>query len=252
MKHLKRFSLFESVKSQDMLGKLARNILKYIAYNTTYEKKFGLSLSNWTLEKDSFDLETIDKKFYNSLDLYFNEVLFEIDESGKIGGRYHAGKIKIFYKRGFFDDIIEYIQKNDFVIDDRIKYILEDMLLSNFQDVLIHELQHTYDSYVSNFEYTNSKEFNRFQRYRNKDIKTLITYEELPHEINANFTSAVNKINFIDFQKTRENRKNTKKSFQEINNEFKNIMRSYDLFSDKIKKSLTKRLYAIYQEKFKQ
>lgn len=251
MKHLKRFSLFESVKSQDMLGKLARNILKYIAYNTTYEKNFGLSLSNWKLEYDSFDLETIDKDFYKSLDLYFNEVLFEIDESGRIGGRYHAGNIKLFYKRGFFDDIREYIKESDFVINDTIKYILENKLLINFQDVLVHELQHVYDSYVSNFEYTNSKEFNRFQRYRNQGIKPLITYEELPHEINANFTSAVNKLNFIDIEKTREIRKTTKKSFQEINNEFKNIMRSYDLFSDKIKKNLTKRLYNIWLEKFK-
>ena len=83
---------------------------------------------------------------------------------------------------------------------------LLDLLLRRFKSTFIHELQHAYDDFRSDTKGFNTKEFIKYQKdveiQQKKDKKEFADnlykdYLNLPHEIWARFTQAIDSTNFI-------------------------------------------------------
>lgn len=123
--------------------------------------------------------------------------------------------------------------------------------------VIIHELQHLYDSYRSNnlaFKTKNKEKLNaRINNTKEgedwmSDETTRSIYHKVPTEVNAYFTNVVNSINFFNiFGKIRP----FKDVYKDFVIEFIMHNNGYQYLNKNIKKSLEKKLY-VYWDKIKE
>lgn len=252
MKYLKPFNLFESISSQNMLSKLTRDIIKFVAKNSRYDNRVGFSFEDWYPRTESLELDIIDNDFYKWLLKNFSGIVFKKNKLRNSNGTYAKPFIFIYYNEGFIEDINNIIKRNDNIYDYVVISMVEDLIRREFHRTILHELQHLYDDYVSKGGYTMSKKYSDFEKSGKNSYDDYEDYLKLPHEINARFTEAVDGLTFNDYLKTRENNKMTKRVFIEIFNDFKYRMVGYDILDDKIKNVLKKRLYIIWDNFYKE
>lgn len=243
---MKYINLFESFSSQKMIEKFALSILRYIANNAKLTMR-GIEVFDW--RRGSYDytspIEIDDKEFDNFLSRKkFQGVRFlELKDSK---GSYNNENYVIYLNRK--KDLFKYVDVID-ILTDEVKDDILNVLYKTYYSTLIHELQHVYDDYLSDGKVFKTK---KTEIYNDKIKKGILDFDyyDLPHEINARFTQAINNMNFfnVNYDVETDTDTVTKKTFQEAKKYFEEYaMKHYDILDDKIKKRLIKRLYQYWE-----
>jgi 8-oxo-dGTP pyrophosphatase MutT (NUDIX family) len=117
-----------------------------------------------------------------------------------------------------------------------------------FISILEHELQHVYDDYISKGQAFNVKQTKHEYDYTQFDDAK--EYLNLPYEVNARFTQAINKINFLELVDFTDDNKQIERPY-----EFKKVLRDFlyqfphkHLLNQNVKNTVIKRLYNIYNK----
>jgi hypothetical protein len=244
---MKYINLFESFSSQKMIQKFALSILRYIANNAELTTR-GIEVFDW--RRGSYDykspIEIDDKNFDNYLIRNkFQGVRF-VDLKDSKGAYNNEKECVIYLNRK--KDLFKYLDNVD-ILTDKTKEDILDVLYKNYYSILIHELQHAYDDYLSGGKFLKTKKTNIYNDKIKKGILDF-DYYELPHEINARFTQAINDMNFfnVDYDLETDTQTVTKKTFQEAKKYFEeHAMKHYEILDDNVKKRLIKRLYQYWQ-----
>ena len=127
----------------------------------------------------------------------------------------------------------------------------------DFNSVMIHELQHAYDSFRSDGRFDTHKQNDAFHRKTietmfNRDKKTrqamFDRYLKLTHEINARFSQAIEAINPFDLVQVGDDWERKVLSWDEYYKEFVKKFMGWDVMSPNNRKRLTTRLAKTYQQ----
>lgn len=255
---IKEISTLSNEIIKEVSGQNLETINKYRELRHIY----GLSISQLSGNPKFKDL----KGLINRLNLY---ILFEPKE-GTVRGNYsvykykdkrsfnlrHEREITVYYD---FDELYEKIQmlfsNKDKITHNELYYAM----FSEFNDTLIHELQHAYDDYRSRGMAYKTKEHSKYQKKYESEINDKLQdvafkkfekykdYLNLPHEIWARFTQTINDIHLagLDF-KEDENGKTSfheyMHPFNEVLSKFKNSFVGYEHLNDDMKKRLIRKL----------
>lgn len=137
-----------------------------------------------------------------------------------------------------------------------VNYIYS-VLFHLFNDALIHELQHAYDDYKSGGMSYNTKTYDTYKEkyydkvdgvYHQKKIQDLNQYKNylnLPHEIWARFSQAMNKTKFFisdTDNNVTDNNPNTIYPINDVIKSFGDNFLGYDSLSDEMKKTLIRKV----------
>lgn len=166
--------------------------------------------------------------------------------------------MNLFYDETIFRELREdKITKGD-------SYTYKDIYFKIFYDfhkVMLHEMQHAYDSFRSKGKAFNKQFGNDYvDRLKNRDKmdiskeedreflnKLAIEYLNFPHEINARFTEAINKTTFIDldFKDIEDGEIKVVEDMyplEKVIKDFKNNFVGYEYLSEKDKKRLIRKV----------
>lgn len=111
------------------------------------------------------------------------------------------------------------------------------IILSPNKNVLVHEIQHAYDYYISKGKYINKKTHDVIRS--TKDYKNSNKYYNMPHELNAYYTQVISEINFFE-----ENKKI--KDLKVLFKEFVDLYPEYERLTSKNKKILARKFSQYY------
>jgi hypothetical protein len=223
--------LDETFKSVNEIKKLANDIIHRIA-----EKDYKQFERSGFKYIGGISLSEIDSNNYDEIRNFIAEMNLQIfflpkrgtsitkgeygGEETKKGEKYEPKNerdINIYYNyertKKLFDELISEKGENLEEYDIYLK------LFYNFNSMLTHELQHSYDDYRSGGMTLNTKEFQDYKKkYYNKinnsiyanqidDLESLRKYLNLPHEIWARFSQAMIKLRFytLDFNEINDN-----------------------------------------------
>ena len=166
-------------------------------------------------------------------------------------------EISLYYKEDFIKSLNMYLREGSM---DEVR--LSVILKNEFYDTLLHELQHAYDAFRSmgkalkkDKEYLKSKD-KELDILSKKDMSEedkkflgdLHTkYLNLPHEINARFTQAINKIKFFEYDIVDKRKGELEEVYKliplrEVIEKFKKKFIGWDLLSDKYKRKLIRKV----------
>ena len=155
---------------------------------------------------------------------------------GSTAGSYNTatGHITIFLDADYYKDLEEICEK----VDGAPRHSLLKGQLSYKRSVLIHELTHAFDDFMSK-----GKTFANYSKFSKEDgKKSLIAYLKNPSEINARFQQTVSKMNF---DPTRSGRRNPEDLIQNFKRNFK----GWDIIEPDEQKRLIKRLFQFIDTK---
>lgn len=172
---------------------------------------------------------------------------------GKTGGRYVTGnEIILFITDEKELEINQELNNNtDKVISAKDIYF---KIFNKFNSTLEHELQHAYDDYISKGKTFNVKQSKDDSEYNYNQFDDVKEYLNLPYEVNARFTQALNKIHFLELVDFTDDNKQIERPY-----EFKKVLRDFfkefrhkTLLKSNIRNTLIKRLYNIYNKAIEQ
>lgn len=278
--------MFESISSQKNLQDLTNQLLKNIAKESI---KYGIFNRNGDIEltmcqfqkfiaenPSDWNSDEIFQKFVKNAPLRL--IYFKNKVSDILGSYNNIDSIVLYISPDFNEKIKNEVEEynngtfstmpNFEKYNDRNLYV---KLFFEFGSILLHELQHVYDNYVSDGRYINIKKFDKYIDKKDKLNKLNIPavdnentfdkridkndkfykeraynhkrYMNLQHEINARFTQAMEKIHIWGLD---DNWKYFKYPFNKIENDFRRNFSGWNLLSDNNKKRLKQRVYQFW------
>jgi len=267
--------LFENYNKTKEISKLSNDILEGIAIKFRDEaleyKKIGkvgfIFIPPYYLHNIDYSKYDILSDFIKNTQLVVKHSSME--DEGIVGNYYNTKNnntpqhyINIFYNPdkllSGLNKIYKDKVKND-ALNEYYEYYFDLYLYSH--KILIHELQHAYDSYRSNNKFVSTKykkNLSKAQKLRlkektfgklsNTDLafikKTSNEYLSIPHEVNARYTQAIDDVTFYDIGDITTGFGNfVIRDFSYVLNDFEEKFGSWWGLDDKIKKRLKNRLY---------
>jgi hypothetical protein len=253
--------LKENAEASDELNSIASEIIAAFAernhpmMNRLAKRGFG-TMMGYYFNIDSLSFGDIIKKDYKYLNGYEKQdvnILFKpsLGSLGIYEDKYK--RITIKYTEGF-KSLLEYnlglldkdpedgsIKKEDAII------ALRSSIGAAFRSTLLHELRHSYESFLSGGKYAVSKASRSYHKkypdYDPFDENYLMTpeqrdeYLKIPHEYRARFAEALNEI--TDY----------KKPFAVVLSKFKGVLEGYEILGEKTQRRLIKNLYLYWAYK---
>lgn len=255
--------LFESYKSQKELEKLIYQIFIYAAEKTNKEAKDSIFYIPNIYLSDYPELlnEYVElKEFIEKGKCFIGFTRNNIKRSeGSFSFNTYGREITLYYGDEFLDKLKEYHNKG---------YDLASILYYEFNNTLLHEIQHAYDHYRSG-----GKALLQSDKFiNNKIIKTELkkTFDEggklsqdeidfinkhhnqylnLKHEVDARFTTALSKLRIFKskYDDNFEPLFYYVTPWEEVIKNFKFEMAGWDKLTTEEKKRLVRRLYQFYE-----
>lgn len=265
----KIIKIFENYNKIKEISELANDILKNVAI------KFNNNIIERHKETDKLgfefipmvELKDINYKDYNIIREYIkNENLtvrfYSKNNDDKLGDFDNSNKenniINIFYELSFLIELNKIYEKNykENNLNDYREYYIN--MYIKFHSTLIHEIQHSYDNYISRGKFSNDKftrDYTKASKLKKRKKENNVLskkeldfieknrkeYWKMPYEVNARYSQTITDISFYDMD--LEVRKFKIKPFKEILNDFTNRFISWGLLDYKMKKRLKNRLY---------
>jgi len=262
-----KHSIEETHKSVNEINKLANDILSHVAkenydfYNKDGEFKYLYGTHILGVNPDNFD-EIKDFMENMNLMVSFSPNRGTIKRQGDYGVLQNRGKnfnpkserdINLYYNYDELKEKIDNQIKNYGKLDSSDVYFI---LYYLFHSSLAHELQHAYDDYRSKgrtFDTKQNKEYlnkyhnqgqNAHSKEMKKDLEHAKKYLNLPHEIWARFTQAIDKIGFYstDFSDDMKVQYHTMYPLKGIVKEFMYDFKNFNVLSQKSKKILIRKV----------
>lgn len=255
-KHIELISEgYEEIKD---VNQLASDILYSLSYKLNATKVTNKQDSNkyiYEFTKCVTDIEESvnysklkSNTFKNFCDKYKNiSITFEKGVFGN--ARYLIGKKIILFISDEKELEINQDLNNDITKNISVKEIYF-KTYNKFHSVLEHELQHLYDDYISNGQVFNVKQSKDDSEYDSNNFNDVKEYINLPYEVNAKFTQAINKTHFLELVDFTDDNKTVEKPypFKEVLKQFFNNFPHKKMLNDDNKNTIIKRLYNIYNK----
>ena len=189
----------------------------------------------------------------------------EMQPNGRyVQSSYNSGNIIIKLNYSLIRKVVERdLSKyfNDALSRDLLDYAADDILFSlrnnELSEVIVHELQHAYDSWRSGIKYHNTKrKHDYFDKYGNNSVASKeqhLQYLKMQHEINARFSEAIKKTYFSVHNYDRESGLPMDYlimlDFKKILDDFKKQFVGFEVMTPSVKERLLNRFVKIYYEK---
>lgn len=259
IKKLLRKNLNEAYSAVDEINELTSDIITYFAENNypmiSRINRLGTGEDTIGFNEEFMDVtpETVDINKYNVLKPLINSGKLSVNFNRiKSKGLYHNdGRITInMYTQEFVDNLhyqMKFVEKNDInrIESHNAIMVLKVAMGMSFRTILLHELRHAYDDFVSKGNYLNDKKsINYYGNYEtdskkpdyNMSSEQHKIYLTLPHEYWARFTQTINSLN-----KTLP--------FDKYFDDFKRKIGGWELISPKHQKRITKAAYRYWSSK---
>lgn len=239
----------------DILYSLARklnNISKPSKSNYNYI--FEFDLASTTIEESIKNISTFktkpfkSNKFKDFCDNFKNlKICFK---KGIDRNAYYDLNRKIIL---FISDEKELELNKEFNIDTNKTISARDIYMkiyNKFNTILEHELQHAFDDYISKGKAFNVKKSKNDSEFDHSNYDDAMEYLNLPYEINARFTQAINSIHFLELEDFTDDNKTIERpyKFTKVLREFFKVFNKSHISNPKIKNTIIKRLYNIYNK----
>lgn len=276
-RHKLRILIRESLESQKGIEKLTDLILQKTAEKIFW--RFSDYSNPDDLRKIDYELVSHDfpdiniKKDIGIGNIYFSDTFQKFIEEGNVDvyytsflsgtrrgttsiGQYHYGG---YIYLSLTPEFLEQINR-EFNNENNLGGLSQDLLYVKlwykFHSILAHELQHAYDYFISSGKmFMRKKTQKYFDIVQSYNIKSDSTPEEsnkifkkylrLPHEVNARFTQAFQKIRM--FKSNGFNAK-IKKPFETVLSDFKMYYDHWDDLSPTMQRRLIQRLYTMWDK----
>lgn len=255
--------LDESVESQYNLEQIANEILKEAGELNylTFKDKEVIDLLVTPILTRNLEYKKVDDNFVdiftkgNPLTIKFIKNDYNKDISGtyvKTRGIFGRNEIELNYKTQFINDLND--DKNTGGLTSGILWYSK--FYYKFHSILLHELQHAYDDYISKGKVFNKKNDDIGEAIRNINDKTnndLVfeiykNYLNLPHEINARFAQAIQKTRMWNLKE--ETWDKIINDFKLCFKDFKSNFVGWNVLDEKYKKRITNRVYKLWDSKY--
>ncbi|MFW6219892.1 MAG: hypothetical protein ACOC33_03550 [bacterium] len=250
--------LFETYKSIDEIKKLATRIIDKIAeenYEYYNEKgKFNFLYGTYLKSIDSSKFDDL-KEFIENANISITVQPKKNDSHKGDYGTYPDGKynprderdITIYVDYGLLEERInEKLKERN---NNMTQSDLFNILFYSLYTTLIHELQHAYDDYRSGGKALQTKEFKKYIQDKtrdkiNSDLESAKKYLNLPHEIWARFTQAVDRISFYeaDYEKDKYGFQFKMVPLKKLAKDFARKFDGFSILSDKMKRKLINKI----------
>jgi len=265
-KQLREALINEDYDSQKEMEKLASEVLKNICRKLIQEvirTKMAIRIPPFIniFEGLSSKFNILNKFLQDyKLNLYLEKITNKGEFMG--GNNVKMGSITLKYdssllKRYILDKVLP--ELHDDLSTDEVTELMRDMYFfiynSELYSTLLHELQHTYDSYRSGNKYnSDAASTNYYKKYGGKDFdqEKHDRYIKLHHEINARFSQAINDIQMTNYNYDDSNdldlARETMVNLNDFMNEFMKTFSGYSKMTPKIQKYLLRRASQYYHK----
>lgn len=270
IKHLLREDINSHVELQNLADSVFMTSIRYFV-NETISKGNTLSILKRipnVFNKVNANKYLKLKQFLNEYDLGFRysgtlgslgDFIAHDETSGDLVVRYDLSKMQKTIEEIVFPVLKANKPITQEIYDNMCNQVHGKLYNRNVLSTILHELQHSYDSWRSKGMFMASKRGYDYDKlYGNLPKNTPITdkqrddYDKLEYEINARFTQAIKEIQFYitntGMDKNKPNGYLTPIPFSSVKSQFENNFGAYEKMTPNFRKRLMRRLSKAYHQ----